>query len=367
MICLILLFACQSKEESERKIRIDVEKCMYEAPSISELFDEISLIQIDSGFLISNPSYLGPRFYTYGQGHFFILDGISQKVHIVDSNGRYVATDYHVGRGPGEYTLAGQILFDNETGRISILDPRGRILQYELVGDALKFINQVRFREHQNAAHNFYIKGNDCILSNSTQTNPLSYLNLESGEYAVLDYEVPQWYFDCWYPNPPFYEWDGEVYYFEHHDGTIHAVSNTSTSRLTSFDFGKHTCQLNDIPKNRDVHYYRDWIMNGAKYVMPIYAMTRLHDTLLALCLYKGKIHALTYNLDTGEHRFFHQTQEGLRFEPGIVVDGIMYSFVDCTSIHEYLTPECLDSKNAKIYHDIVKNESCGFIRYKLK
>ena len=365
--CLFLLYSCKNTEQEQTcTLDINVDKCINESVSINEIFDEISLIQIDSGFLISNPSYMGSAYYTYGKEHFFILDVISQKIHIVDSEGKYITTDNHVGRGPGEYTLARQIQFDDMTGLVNVLDPRGRILQYEMGENTLNFVNQISFLDYQNAAHNFHVRGNDCILSNLTQTKPLSYLNLQSGEYMVLDYEIPQWYFDCWYPRPPFFEWSDIVCYLEYHDGTIHSIDKGSISPMIFLDFGKSTCKIGNIPTNHDADYYREWIANGLKYVLPIFAMVRLCDTLLALCIYRGDTCAIVYDLASGKHKFFHQTLEGLRFEPGIIVDGAMYSFVDCSTIHEYLNPEYLDSNNAEIYHDIVNNEGCGFIRYKL-
>lgn len=363
---LLLHCSCVDNEATGITISVNVNESLNTPVSIYDLFGEISLISIDSSQFISNSSIRHTaECYTCGKGYFFILDKTTQKIHVVDSLGTYILTDNHVGRGPGEYTLATTIQFDEESGLLNILDPRGRILQYDFNLDCLRFINEVEFLKYQNLGNSFYINGADCILTNINEMSPLSYLNINTGEYRILEYEVPEWYFDCWYPTPHYFEISNQLYYYEYHNGSVYSVDKEGVKPFLRFDFGRYTCNLDDIPEYDDAFHYSDWILNESSYVLPIYSMVGFGDIILARCLYKGGQYTMIYNLRNKNCSFFSRTIEDLMILPGIASGGLMYSFVDSSSINDYICVDILDSSSRIAYEEIINNDGCGFIVYK--
>ena len=143
-ILILFLFAviyssCSIKHDTDHIIKIDVDSCLTNnRVSIYDIFDKIELIQLDDSLLTSNTVYSGATNITTDGSNFYLLDGKSLTVNVYSQDGKSLYKVNNVGRGPGEYTMAAQIYYNNRLKLIEILNPIGKVLRYSC--DLLRLI-----------------------------------------------------------------------------------------------------------------------------------------------------------------------------------------------------------------------------------
>lgn len=360
---LSVLIGCVRNSDCVPVYIINVETALKTETSIFDLFEKVEVICLESPS-ITNNVHSGEQYYDYYNGHIYILDEASYKVNVYDTTGRKLFVGNFRGRGPGEYSMAYAIKVNQKTGTVNVLDPRGRIMEYKEESDGLTFAREVDFSKYQVATHHFTIDGDNCVLFDFTNQQPLAVFNLSTWNYRKIDYSLPEWYFKINLPHP-FFEQDGKLCYFEQHDGTIYYIDPLSArlTKASSFDFGNKGCRLADIPRNETQDFYYDWISTNAKYVTPIYRIVAHQANLYANVVYDGLIHTIAL-YDGGASFFFEQTKEGLRFVPGVSGDGSMYTFVEFASMPEYVCPDILSEASRAAYEKIIQEQGCGLIKY---
>lgn len=373
-ILILFLFAviyssCSIKHDTDHIIKIDVDSCLTNnRVSIYDIFDKIELIQLDDSLLTSNTVYSGATNITTDGSNFYLLDCKSLTVNVYSQDGKSLYKVNNVGRGPGEYTMAAQIYYNNRLKLIEILNPIGKVLRYSC--DSLKFVSELNFTGGPFATH--YISQIDeyYYLYSHSDEEQLYMLNESSDITTPLGYNSPTHLRHYMAASSGVFKLYDKPCIFRPYDGKVFTINTESKSLnpLLDWDMGKYGCELKDIPKYDDARKYEDFIINYSQnHIAAFCSISGTSEQIFATLIFKGDIYTLVYNIIDNTYQLFDKTSEGMRFLPELFYENVMYKFVDCTSLTSFINKDILDDNSQKIFDQINQEDGCGIIKYTLK
>ena len=368
----MLLSGCHEKNEgvvAEHVISLDVDEMLDEEVSIFDMFSAVEVTSLDNTYPLYNHVHVGASNIASDGERIYLLDWRNGSIHVHDMDGSLVLYSYKKGRGPGEYLMADQINYNDELDVIEVLNPTGKILRY--TPDSLKFISGVDFFDSDvRAIHNFYQCGEDYILYSFSAEDKLWDLNFETAETESYGYRPPQYLFRYISAQAPFFEMDGEPYYYRTYDGLIYGFDKRRHRLFPyiAWDLGRYQSMLDEIPDDKTVSEYHDFILDYSKRrLSPFINIKSDGRRLFASVIHNGETHTLCHDLATGESLLFEKTVEGMRFLPELFRDGVMYKFVDYNFLPEYVNREILDPSSQAAYDKVLAEEGAAIVRYRLK
>ena len=373
ILLLLLSYSCRSgqyDDKAEIEINIDIDSLLKENVSIYDIFRKVELVGLDDVHPISNGVYVGASNIAFDGERYYILDAKTLTINVYDSQSRLINLSDKKGRGPGEYTMADQICHNRENNTIEILNPVGKILSYTV--DSLRFKSETGLpKEKTFAVHNYFIDGGSYILYSDSADSQL--WNFEPSENTLTSYgyESPAYLRRYISAQSPFLEIEGKPCFFRPYDGLIYRLDNKDSKLVPfiSWNLGKYQCRLKNIPQDKTVREYHEFIIqNSAKAISPYIDIKSHGSALYASVIFdKGKTYTLFHDLATGESRFFEKTTEGMKFLPEISGDGKMFKFIDYKHLPEYVNKDILDAKSRTEYDNVLKNEGSAIIIYHTK
>lgn len=374
MIYLLLIFfilmGCSDPIEEIRTINVDIDNELQETVSIFDIFSKVELIELDDSHPVSNSVFSGEAFITMDSSYIYILDEYHYNVHVFDQQGHSVLFANKVGRGKGEYTMGYQIHYNSDIGMVEILNPMGKILQYSPI--TMEYKSELnRMGKGLMAMHEYHQFGDEYIILSKSIGDRFWLTGSSDDSIKSFGYIVPEEYGNYILPTYSFFELNGKPCAFRSYDGQIYVFDTTDYRMIPiiSWNFGKYNCTLSDIPENKNTREYNEVILANSKgRVSPFLNIKACNDVLYVSLIFNGQIypHTLYYDLKTGECSFFERTSEGMRFLPELFVDNVMYKFVDCAHLPEYINRNILDSDSQKHYDSILTGNGMGIIKYHL-
>lgn len=198
VVSAILLAACncvhRGDDQAEMTIDLDVDALLSEEVSIYDMFSDVEVVRLDCVCPISNHVHLGLSNIASDGEKIYLLDWKDGSIHVHAMDGSLVLHADKKGRGPGEYSMADQISYNDELDVVEVLNPMSKILRY--TPDSLKFISGVDFFDNDvRAIHNFYQCGDDYILYSLSAEDKLWDLNFETSGTESYGYRPPQYLF----------------------------------------------------------------------------------------------------------------------------------------------------------------------------
>ena len=368
LIAIILSFSCSVEYETEHVVSIDVDSCLASGGvSIYDIFDKVELIQLDNSSPLSNSVYTGIANMTTDGSKFYILDGRSYEINVYDQSGRLICNADNVGRGPGEYTIASQIIYNSRLNSIEVLNPMGKILRYSC--DSLKYESELNISGGPSATHYISQIDDDYFLYSHTDVEQLYMLSGNSMS-VPLGYNPPihlrnymsasSGVFMLWDKPCVFRPYDGKVFYID--------VADKSLRSLMEWDMGIYNSKFRHIPKYDDTRKYGDFILNYSQnHIAAFCSIDATGDQIFASVILKGDIYTLAYDLKDGTYHLFNRTVEGMDFMPELFYGNAMYKYVDCMSLIDFIDRNILDLQSQSVYDAIIREEGSAIIKYTLK
>lgn len=373
VVSAILLTACsrvhRGDGQAEMTIDLDVDALLSEEVSIYDMFSDVEVVRLDCVCPISNHVHLGLSNIASDGEKIYLLDWKDGSIHVHAMDGSLVLHADKKGRGPGEYSMADQINYNDELDVVEVLNPMSKILRY--TPDSLKFISGVDFFDNDvRAIHNFYQCGDDYILYSLSAEDKLWDLNFETSGTESYGYRPPQYLFRYISAQSPFFEMDGRPYYYRTYDGLIYGFDKRRHRLFPymAWNLGRYQSVLDEIPDDKTVREYHDFILDYSKRrLSPFIDIKAYGSRIFASVIHNGEIHTLCCDLATGGSLLFEKTVEGMRFLPELFLDGVMYKFVDYVSLPEYVNRDILDPSSRAAYDKVLAEEGAAIVRYSLK
>ncbi len=372
-VSVLALSGCsmrQNPQVAENLISIDVDKLLCEEVSIFDIFSEVEVVPLDSKCPLSNTVYTGMSNLAFDGELFYILDTKTLDLCVFKNDGKFVGRADKTGRGPGEYTMADQLVYNPSIDAVEVLDPRGRIYRYST--DSLEFESMLDFSSERLAAtHNFFVDGEKYILYSFSNEDKVWCFDTGDPSLFSYGYRPPEYLVKYVSAQSPFFEFDGDAAFFGTLDGLIYVFDNVSRSLVPyiGWDFGKYQGRLSDIPVYDSARGYDEFILDySRRKLCPFIDMKCSGRKLFASVIYDyGKTYTLYHDMDTGESRLFWKTREGMLFLPELFHDGKMYKYVDATKLPDYVDRGILDDSSQAAYDNVMSENSSAIVKYSLK
>lgn len=277
-----------------------------------------------------------------------------------------------LGRGPGEITMATDILYNKYTDNVEILDPRGEIYRYN-PDSTLSFKNSVKIPDVI-AVHEFAIlqKGIYIIFSRSESPNLFIFYE-DRNETKPIDYSIPKWLaFSSYFCNPFFY-FENEVRFFESFTGSVYSI-DASAGKLVPYleiDTGKYHFDYNDLEPDHDTEYYSKVMHKMShRYVTPFFEMTETNDYFFSNFIFSNKPFCIVINKHDSTAKIFKSTKEGILFLPRFCLpDGNVIDFFsprEKSAFYSIYSP-ILDDESKRILENLTDESNYSAIIYHLK
>ncbi len=242
---LLLILSCSPKTDNlgaEKVIHMDDKYTAYNA---SDLFTitNITKLENSTGSIISEISKI-----EFKNDTIYVLDKISNKVFIYNSEGGLLSNINHRGHGNGEYISIDDFVINAE-GNILILDKTTKsILSYDNKG---VFIGRTELPFYSDA---FELYNNNVFVFNCSDDKMIKFWDIDKDKEisAFLNFDVK-------YSGRvimPFVKCYDKLYYKRNNDNNLYCVNKDSLSLYMQFDFEQNTLKDKDLKKGFAGAYY---------------------------------------------------------------------------------------------------------------
>lgn len=370
-ICLgtILFSSCMMEHIGEQIISIDINSCISAGGvSIYDICDKVELIPLDDSVPISNTVYDGIANITTDGQKIYLMDSRRYIINAYSLDGSLLISTHHVGRGPGEYTMASQIQYNSRLDLVEVLNPMGKILRYSC--DSLKYVSELNLVGGPYAIHYFSSVDDNYILYSHTNEEQLYLIPQNSFTSLSLGLDPPMYLRNYMSASSGIFMLYGRPCVFRPYDGLVLSIDidGKCVKPLIEWDMGEYNCMLRDIPQYDNAREYGNFIMNYSQnHIAAFCSVNATDEWLFATVIFKGEIYTLSYNLMDKTYKFFNRTKEGMRFLPELFHDNIMYKYVESTSLSDFVNRDVLDLESRKQYDAIMEHDGLAIIKYTLK
>lgn len=346
VIVLTLFSACTT----QNVVSVDLDNTQSKALSINDVFSSLESIPLkDSPEARMVPA--GRYAYAYGDSLMAALDLFSDySVRIYDYQGHFIHKLSKQGRGEGYYGLAYDLLFDEPSDLLVILDPTGKIVRFS-ISDDFAFHDELSFLGPIRAAHNICkISEDTYILFSRSEKNQLYIASFKNGKTVPVKYSVPEWLMFSPFTSAitPLYSYDGHARFVNGLDGTIFSIESRGLVPYIRWDLGNYRLTIKDLPPDKTLKYYSNLFQKSSYRYATQFSMTQETDRYVFSQFYfQNQMNLLIYNKGTGKTQTARRTAEGLRLFLGMFHGDTMYLTVRPDKVREYVRDASLpDSLN---------------------
>ena len=351
-IILILFFSSCNRFFSQDGVIVDLSN--PQIVSVFDYFSHIELIPLET----NENSVLGGFVdkIILHQNRFYVFDG--RRINVFDKSGKFILTIGNEGRGPGEFIMLSDIIINPFTGNIDLLSAiEGRIHSYDLQGNHVKSSGRINNTEFPAPAIHRLI----AISETEYVIFPFGY----HYPYKIIYYDldkmniVRQLYEGSSFaqnadPSHPFYEYNGEWYFFMALDRTTYKVEPHSLVKAYTWDFGRFNYDANsrkyptDINRMTEMYVQLPYrIFNQGQNDRYVIAVIFISDNSV-----NYGVRLSIYDKLTQKSKFIeHFTETGYFILPIAITNEYVLSFGNYdeqTALKNFVNSEMLDDVNSQ-------------------
>lgn len=332
----------------KQTIPVSLDSVSEEKLSVYDYFESIACIPLEdtlSSQLVPSGRYT----CAFGDSLIAVLDLFSDySIRVFDNGGHFKARIVRQGRGEGHYGLAYDLLFDEPTGLLVVLDPTGKIIRYS-VSEDFAFQDELSFLGPIKAAHNICKLSEDTyLLFSRSEKYQLYVASFKSGKTVPIRYSKPDWlmFSPFMAAASPLYSFGGKAHYFSGVDGEVFTVDEHSMRPYIRWNLGYYQLREKSLPEGKSGRYYQELFTKSSyRYATQFSAMQETDRFIFAEFTFRTQRNMLIYDKETQAVRTFHRTEEGVRIPLGHFRGNTMYRIVSPDYLHLYLPPALMPSE----------------------
>lgn len=297
-------------------VSVDLDNTQSKALSISDVFSSVACIPLeDSPEARMVPG--GRYAYAYGDSLMAALDLFSDySVRIFDYQGHFIHLLSQQGRGAGYYGLAYDLLFDEPSGLLVILDPTGKIIRYS-VADSFAFHDELSFLNPIRAAHNICKLSEDTyILFSRSEKYKFYIASFKDGTIVPIKYSVPEWLMFSPFTSAitPLYSFDGNARFVDGTDGSVFTIKNGRLVPYIRWNLGNYRLTMKDLPPDKTLKYYSNLFQKSSYRYATQFSMTQETERYVFSRFYfQNQTNLLIYDKESDRTQTVRRTAEGFQ------------------------------------------------------
>jgi len=342
-IVVFSLFGCKNQI-----IPVCLDGVSEEVVSVYDPFESIDCISLEDT-LFSQLVPGGRYTCSFGDSLIAVLDLFSDySIRVFDYNGLYKTRIARQGRGEGCYGLAYDLLFDEPSGLLVVLDPTGKIIRYS-VSDDFAFHDELSFLGPIKAAHNICKLSEDTyLLFSRSEKYQLYVASFMSGKTVPIRYGKPDWlmFSPFMAAASPLYSFGGKAHYFSGIDGEVFTVDEHGMRPYIRWNLGEYQLREKALPAGKSGRYYQELFTKSSyRYATQFSAMQETDRFVFAEFAFCNQRNLLIYDKEAKDVRTFHRAEEGVRIPLGHFRGDTMYRIVSPDYLHLYLPPALMPAE----------------------
>lgn len=336
VIALTLLSECTTYDI----VTVDLDNTQSKALSVNTFFSSIESIPLEDS-PEARMVTAGRYAYAYGDSLMAALDLFSDySVKIFDYQGHFIHHLSQQGRGEGHYGLAYDLLFDEPSGLLVILDPTGKIIRYS-IADGFAFHDEISFLGPIRAAHNICKLAEDTyILFSRSEKYQLYITSFKDRKTVPIKYAAPEWLMFSPFTSAitPLYSFNGNVRFVNGIDGTISSIKDGRLVPYIHWDLGNYCLSIKDIPPDKTLKYYSNLFQKSSYRYATQFSMTQETERYVFSQFYfQNQTNLLIYDKEVNKTQIIRRTAEGLQLFLGMFHGNTMYMTVRPDKVKEYV------------------------------
>ena len=334
---------------------------MTDTLSVREFFDTIEVIKLEideEDRMVKGGMYIS----CFGDSILFVMDKYNcNTIRAFDYSGKLVGKISPSNRHDGRFTMAYDLLVDDERGLLIVLDPKGRVVRYSL-SEGFPYVDEYDFSDKIPAVHNIgKLSDGSYLLFSRSAKRQLYLLSMDNERLTSIRYSIPHWLLSSPFlvvPSP-FYSYNGETYYYDGINGEIYSVCHGHLSPRIKWDFGDNQINKKQIPPNKTLLYYRNLVKHiSYRWAIQFSVAQETDRYVFVHFVYGNQGNILIYDKAKESVQTLRRTKEGFKIIPGKLVKGSMFLLAQT----EFVPQFC----ETRFFADSVTSDYC-LLKYYLK
>lgn len=333
---LLLLSSCSSRGH----VSVSLDNYASMRIPVKDLFSQMECVPLEDS-PEARMVTAGRYAYAYGDSLMAVLDLFSDySVRIFDYQGHFIHQISQQGRGAGYYGLAYDLLFDDPSGLLVILDPTGKIIRYS-IADGFSFHDEISFLGPIRAAHNICKLSEDTyILFSRSEKYQLYITSFKDGKTVPIKYSAPEWLMFSPFTSAitPLYSFDGNARFVNGVDGSVFTIKDGRLIPYIRWDLGNYRLSIKDIPPDKTLKYYSNLFQKSSYRYATQFSMTQETERYVFSQFYfQNQTNLLIYDKEADKTQIIRRTAEGSQLFLGIFHGNTMYLTVRPDRVREYV------------------------------
>jgi hypothetical protein len=361
----VLCCSCDKKQPVGDHPVLKVE--LTERPvSVLDIFDKVEIIPLETSEAslfsrIDKVEFYENTFYIHSMG--------AKSVFMFDPEGRYVNKIQRIGRGPGEYTEAYDFVLHPTTGTISILNPWGSILNYDLEGN---FIVENELPHPPPAYRYFEMLDEDTYVTWSRCREDETGVNIVNADTFEINHGffsmTSIWGGHRW--GSTFHKYNGDVYYHESMRNVVYRIKADGYGIAYEWDTGveiidpKMLQDPNNLTSDRSRELWEKDESGEIPFVFGLQLQSKdFYYAMLRVQMKQSK--HLFYGRETGKSFFFEKTTEGIDLNLIKMADDYAIGYIENTDtegLQKVVSPE-----DAELLRNRREDDNFWIVKYTFK
>lgn len=336
---IILLSACkQNRQAGENTVSVDLLK--VEEPSWADFFKGIEVIPLDnrdSAYLNASCAFS----YLKVEDKFYIMDKANKSIIIFNTDGKWLETFNRYGRGPEEYVMFTDIVYNETLRTLDVLEATGTIISYELEPPH-RMVRRIKIPDVR-ATHYLLPVGSGYYLLSKFEDQALNYLNAETGELSAVNGapEVERAVRAGYHASrSPFYRLFGQMFYVDGASGAVFRLEGNRAVPCWEWDFGRYTFRIDRVPLDASDQFYERVEASSSSMAGPFINTQETARFVFAQVLFMKRDLNVVLDKETGTVSVFTKWKEGPFFFPGLYLEDALYVLCPPEHADKLLLPD---------------------------
>lgn len=375
-VVLLLLFACTTKNNdnsvsSSGAVIVNLTHDRSKDISIFDFCTSVEIVQLEDRpeAIIAEENILCKAF---GDTSFFLLGNEDKLLREYDYEGKLLKLADKRGRGPGEFSMASDMIINKFSNTIDILNPTGIIYQYSLTD--FSWVNTIDFSSNVNSVHYFAATSPaEYVLYSMFQEPFLLTYSTETGTTASIDAPAPpEWLSGTAFcgGGSPFFN-NSHLNYVVKYDGTIYYWDGRQMQLAHSWDLGKNQFSPDLIEPNKEYFYYKELLNKTSRKYGTTFNRTFENGRFVVQNFrYRSwiNLNTLLYDKVSNSVNWFSKTKEGVHFIVGNPCGGRICALMNSELRDLFVNEKILhDPASLNTYKRLSDDSNAILIIYTLK
>jgi hypothetical protein len=364
LILMVLLCSCRQNELSKEDNTLPVDIDQIDKVSISELFERIELIPLETNET-SLINIITKAVFT--DNMYYIFDPVQDALLCFDENGGFIRQISQKGSGPEEYTEMSD--FNVNEDAIKILQPFGIMYVFDKDGH---FRETYHLKGEAKNYQYFIAVDDDQTLFWSIAPNKKEYqlfLHSKSQDKFIKSYYRDDRALDV-IAHYVFHFFEDKVFFHKPFNNEIFSIENNELKVAYRWDFGKQTMDIrkHHMPINGNEMVSLEKLRNSQiPYHYNVHAQTDLYYYTQLIVRFEKVLHVF-YNKRTKRSMVFDTFVEGLGFLPVYWCnDYVIGTQNSVLSINQLINEDLLNDAGKQRLREIKEDDNPCLIKYYFK